>query len=94
MDTALYNIHNVHCRYNTMSKPNVYSIFGIYAVVIMRPIKVSMFELQKVLAPRARQPQLAVPGQGGRGQGSQQPEKEGEINEKQTGKSCEGGNKS
>ena len=53
-----------------------------------------MFKLQKFLAPRARQPQLAVPGQGGRGQGSQQPEKEGEINEKQTGKSCEGGNKS
>ena len=77
-----------------MSKPNVYSIFGIYAVVIMRPIKVSMFELQKFLAPRARKPQLAVPGQGGRGQDSQQPEKEGEINEKQTGKSCEGGNKS
>ena len=53
-----------------------------------------MFKLQKFLAPRARKPQLAVPGQGGRGQGSQQPEKEGEINEKQTGKSCEGGNKS
>ena len=70
------------------------SIYNIYGVVIMRPIKVSMFQLQKVLSPRARKPQLAVPGQGGRGQGSQQPEKEGEINEKQTGKSCEGGNKS
>ena len=70
------------------------SIYNIYGLVIMRPIKVSMFKLQKFLAPRARQPQLAVPGQGGRGQGSQQPEKEGEINEKQTGKSCEGGNKS
>ena len=86
--------------YNTMSQHNVYSIYSIstastiYGVVIMRPIKVSMFELQKFLAPRARKPQLAVPGQGGRGQGSQQPEKEGEINEKQTGKSCEGGNKS
>ena len=56
----------------------------------MRLIKVSMFELQKFLATRDGKPQLAVPGQGG----SQQPEKEGEINEKQTGKSCEGGNKS
>ena len=43
----------------------VYRIYNIYGVVIMRPIKVSMFELQKFLAPRARQPQLAVPGQGG-----------------------------
>ena len=56
----------------------------------MRLIKVSMFELQKFLATRAGKAQLAVPGQGG----SHQPEKEGEINEKQTGKSCEGGNKS